>query len=206
MDRRIKATVLYLLDARSMILAFALFNFILVWTWDREITFACVVCPWYHPWTYLNEPSLLLVAALLFRVNRWWGNTIAFGLAGYLIGSFIYLLSRTEDPVAGLRGDWRLIRMHYPYIVGSWDSQYLFALIILCCSIFYLTRSILRRNALRHAADNKSLDRSGGCAFCNLIGAAKVAGDRAASTLTFGFRRWRWRHSFPVIVHQGRLS
>src|SRR5882724_1066076 len=110
MDRRIKATVLYLIDARSIILAFALFNFILVWTWDREITFACVVCPWYHPWSYTNEPTILLVAALSLRANRWWGNAIAFVLPGYLISSFVYLLSRIEDPVAGLRGDWRLIR------------------------------------------------------------------------------------------------
>ena len=174
MDRRPKATVLYLIDARSIILAFALFNFILVWTWDRKITFACVVCPWYHPWTYLNEPSILLVAALLLRVNRWWGNTTALVLAGYLMGSFLYLLSRMEDPPAGLRGDWRLIRMHYPYIVGSWDSQYLFALIILCCSIFYLTRSILRRNALHCTPHNKSLDRSGGSVFRIKHGAAKV--------------------------------
>jgi hypothetical protein len=149
MNRRIKATIFYLIDVRSIMLAFALFNFILVWTWDREITFACVVCPWYHRWSYLNEPSLLLAAALLLRVNRWWGNTIAFGLSGYLIGSFIHLLTRIEDPVAGLRGDWRLIRMQYPYIVGSWDSQYLFAFVILCCSTFYLTKSILQRNALR---------------------------------------------------------
>jgi hypothetical protein len=174
MDRRVKATVLYLIDARSIILAFALFNFILVQTWDREITLACVACPWYHPWSYLNEPSILLVAALLLRVSRWWGNTAAFVLTGYLIGSFIYLLSRIEDPVAGLRGDWRLIRSEYPYIVGSWDSQYLFALIILACSVSYLARAILRRNALRHTADNNSLDRSGGSVFLNLIGAAKL--------------------------------
>ena len=172
MDRRIKGTLLNLIDVRTIILAFALFNFILVWTWDREITFACVVCPWYHPWSYLNEPSILLVAALLLRVNRWWGNTTAFVLAGYLLGSFIYLFSRIEDPVAGLRGDWRLIRMEYPYIVGSWDSQYLFALIILCCSIFYLASAILRRNSLHRAADNKSLDASGGSVFRIMIGPA----------------------------------
>jgi hypothetical protein len=136
MNRRLKAILFYLVDVRSIILAFAVFNFILVWRWDAQITFACVVCPWYHPWSYLNEPTILLVAALFLRFNQWWGNTTAFVLAGYLIGSFIYLLWRIEDPVAGLRGDWRLIRMHYPYIVGSWDSQYLFALIILCCSIF----------------------------------------------------------------------
>jgi hypothetical protein len=162
MNRRLKAILFYLVDVRSIILAFAVFNFILVWRWDAQITFACVVCPWYHPWSYTNEPTILLVAALSLRANRWWGNAIAFVLAGYLIGSFVYLLSRIEDPVAGLRGDWRLIRKFYPYIVGSWDSQYLFALIILCCSIFYLARAILRRNSLRRTADNNSLQVSAG--------------------------------------------
>ena len=110
-------------------------------------------------WTYSNEPTVLLVAAVFLRVNRWWGNTISFALAGYLVGSFLYLLLQMEDPVAGLRGDWRLIRMDYPYIVGSWDSQYLVALIILCCSVSYLTRAILRRHTLHRTADNKTLGR-----------------------------------------------
>jgi hypothetical protein len=174
MNQRLKSFLFHLMDARSVILAFALFNFILVWTWDRLIGgVACVVCPWYHPWSYLNEPTILLVAALLLRVNRWWGHTLDLVLAGYLIGSFIYLLSRIDDPVAGLRGDWRLIRTQYPYIVGSWDSQYLLAAIILCCSTFYLTRSIRRRYALRRAADNNSLDRSGGSVFRIKPGPAK---------------------------------
>ncbi|MDQ6653076.1 MAG: hypothetical protein M3Y84_10065 [Acidobacteriota bacterium] len=168
MNQRLKAILFLLVDLRSIILAFAVFNFILIWTWDRNIGgIACVACPWYHSWSYSNEPTILLVAALFLRVNRWWGNTTAFVLAGYLIGLFFYLLSRIEDPVAGLRGDWRLIRMDYPYIVGSWDSQYLFALIILCCSGFYIARSILRRNAFRRTADNKSLDRSAGRVFLN---------------------------------------
>ncbi len=167
MNQRSKAILFELVDLRSIILVFAVFNFILVWTWDRQITFACVVCPWYHPWSYLNEPTILLVAAVFLRANRWWGNTTAFILACYLIGSFIYLLSRIEDPMAGLRGDWRIIRMDYPYIVGSWDSQYLFALIILCCSIFYFARTILRRNALHRTADIKSLAASGGGVFPN---------------------------------------
>jgi hypothetical protein len=124
-----------------------------------------VACPWYHDWSYVNEPTILLVAALFLRMNRWWGNTIAFVLAVYLVGLFVYLLSRIQDPLAGLRGDWRLIRMDYPYVVGSWDSQYLFALIILCCSVFYLARAILRRNSLRRTVDNKSLDASGGGVF-----------------------------------------
>ena len=159
MNQRLKAIILYLVNIRSLILYFALFNLILVWRWDASITFACVVCPWFHPWSYWNEPTILLVAALFLRLNRWWGNATAFALTGYLIGSFVYLLSRIDDPVAGLRGDWRLIRTDYPYIVGSWDSQYVFAVIIFCCSIFFLTRSILRRSALRRSADNSGIQR-----------------------------------------------
>jgi hypothetical protein len=167
MNQRLKVILFYLIDARSIFLAFAMFNFILVRTWDGYITFACVWCPWYHPWSYLNEPTVLLVAALFLRVNRWWGYVMASLLAAYLVGYFVYLVSIT-DAMTGLRGDWRIIQRDYPYIVGSWDSQYLFALIILCCSIFYLARAILRRNASRRAADNKSLDRSGDSALRNL--------------------------------------
>ena len=174
MNQRLKAILFYLVDIRSIILVFAAFNFILVWRWDKSITFACVVCPWFHPWSYANEPTILLIAAVFLRVNRWWGNTTAIILTGYLTGSFVYLLSRVEDPVAGLRGDWRLIRTDYPYIVGSWDSQYVFALIVFCCSIFYLARTILRWNSSRRTADNKSLDASGGSAFRIIVGSAML--------------------------------
>ena len=173
MNRKLKAILFYLLDVRSTILAFAVFNFILIWRWDADITFACFMCAWYHPWSYLNEPSILLVAALFLRANRWWGNLVAFILNSYLIGYFAYLLSHT-NAVAALRADWRIIRMLYPYIVGSWDSQYLFALIVLCCSTFYLTRDILRRNAIRRTADNNSLDRSGDGLFRILISPARL--------------------------------
>jgi hypothetical protein len=170
MNQRLKVILFQLVDLRSIILAFAMFNFILIWTEDRDAGgIACVVCPWYHPWNYLNEPTILLIAALFLRLNRWWGNTTAFVLAGYLIGSFVYLLSRIDDPIAALRGDWRLIRRYYPYIVDSWDSQCLFALIILCCSGFYLATAILRRNSLRRTADIKSFGPLRGWLFRNLI-------------------------------------
>jgi hypothetical protein len=150
MNPLLKKISVALLDPRSIILGFALFNFILVWLWARHLALsgiACVMCPWYDEWSYLNEPSILLAAALFLRLNRWWGNIVALILSSYLIGYFVYLLSRMSDPLEGLRNDWRIIRSDYPYFVGSWDSQYLFALIILCCSIFYLARTILRRNA-----------------------------------------------------------
>jgi hypothetical protein len=98
-----------------------------------------------------------------------WGNTVALLLSGYLVGYFIHILLIIYDPIVALSYDWKIIRRDYPYFVGSWDFQYLFALIILCCSIFYLARAILRRKSLRRAADNKSLDASGGSVFRNLI-------------------------------------
>ena len=158
---RVKSIIIWLVDVRSLILYFALFNFILIWRWDASITFACVVCPWFHPWSYSNEPTLLLFAAVSARMNRWWGSVVALVLTGYLVGYFLSLLSRI-DAWQGLRNDWKLIRADYPFIVGSWDSQYAFALVIFCCSGFFITRDILRWHALRRAADNKSLDRSHG--------------------------------------------
>jgi len=108
-----------------------------------------LVPPWYCPWSYTNEPSTLLIAAIFLRANRWWGTIVALILGGYLIGYFLHLLSVIYDPWEGLRNDWKIIRVNYPYMVGSWDSQYIFALIIFCCSGFFLTRGILRWRASR---------------------------------------------------------
>jgi len=172
MTSRFKSVLLFLFDPRSLICAFALFNFLLIWTKAREGGgIACVVCPWYYPWSWVNEPTLLLLASLFLRLKRTWGYVLTLLLSGYLVGYFVRLYIITQ---ATLLDEWRYLRKFDPYIVGSWDSQYLFALIILCCSIFYLTRSILRRNALRRTADNKSLDASGGSVFRIKTGPAMV--------------------------------
>jgi hypothetical protein len=150
MDGRLKTLFTYLLDTRSIILGFAVFNFTLIWVWDAGITFACVACPWYHPWSYLNEPTILLFAALFLRINRWWANILAIVPAGYVIGYAAYLLSIVDNALEGLLADWKIIRMFYPYIVGSWDSQYLLALIILCCSAYSLKSIFLHRRIVLH--------------------------------------------------------
>jgi hypothetical protein len=161
-NQRFKSILLLVFDLRSFILAFAVFNFILVWIDTNHCMGGALVPARYCPWTYTNEPTILLVAAVFLRTNRWWGNIAALVLGGYLVGYFFYLLSIIYDPWQGLRNDWKTIRVDYPYNVGSWDSQYLLALIIFCCSGFFLTRSILRWRASRRTADNKSLDRSHG--------------------------------------------
>ena len=160
MNQRLKLILLFVFDLRSFILAFAVFNFILVWR-NAQGCYG-VVNPWACSWSYTNEPTTLLVVALFLRANRWWANVVSLVLSGYLIGYFLYLLTLISDPWDGLRNDWKVIRRNYPYIVGSWDSQYIFALVVFCVSAFFLIRGILRWNASRRTADNKSLDRSHG--------------------------------------------
>lgn len=143
MERRSSAILRYLGELRSILLAFAIFNFTITWAMDAKIHWACMVCPWYHPWSYLNEPTFLLVSSLFLRANRWWGNTIALLLSGYLISYFVHLLLMLDDPVTALGYGWESIRMHYPYLVGSWDSQYLFALIVFCYSALLLKKNFL---------------------------------------------------------------
>jgi hypothetical protein len=148
-NQRLKSIVLFVFDLRSFIVAFAVFNFVLVWRDAQQCMGGALVSPWYCFWSYTNEPSILLVAAIFLRANRWWGNIVALILSSYLIGYFLHLLSIIYDPWEGLRNDWKSIRANNPHIVGSWDSQYVFALIIICCSGFFLTRRILRWRASR---------------------------------------------------------
>jgi hypothetical protein len=143
MERRAGAIVRYLTDLRSILLSFAIFNFIITWMMDAEIHFTCAACPWFHPWSYLNEPTILLGASLFLSANRWWGNTVALLVSGYLLGYFVHILLMSDDPVMALGYDWKVIRMDYPYLVGSWDSQYLFALIVFCYSALSLKRNFL---------------------------------------------------------------
>lgn len=145
MERRASAILRYLLDLRSILLSYAIFNFTITWVMDAEIHFTCAACPWFHPWSYLNEPTILLVSSLFLSANRWWSNTIALLVSGYLIGYFVHILLMLDDPVTTLRYDWKVILMDYPYLVGSWDSQYLFALIVFCYSALSLKRNFLSR-------------------------------------------------------------
>ena len=145
MERRAGAIVRYLTDLRSILLSFAIFNFIITWMMDAEIDFTCAACSWFHPWSYLNEPTILLAASLFLSANRWWGNTVAFLVSGYVIGYVIHIFLMIDEPLTALGYDWKVIRMDHPYLVGSWDSQYLFALIVFCYSALSLKRNFLSR-------------------------------------------------------------
>jgi hypothetical protein len=158
MTQRIKTALISLLEPKSIIFGFALFNFILIWTQARSLAMsgiACVVCPWYHPWSYTNEPTRLLVAASCLWLSRAWSYVIAFALSGYMVAYLVYLFDVSGTT---LLHEWRYLQRHEPYIVGSFHSQYILALIVSSFAAFYLVRDILRKNAPRRTAAKRSFE------------------------------------------------
>ena len=135
MERRGHAILRYLVDLRSILLGFAIFNFAVTWMMTAELRFMCMR-PSYHPFGYLKVPTILLISSLFLSANRWWGNTVALLVNGYLIGYFFPILLMIDDPVA-LGDEWRLIGMYSPYL--------LFSLIVFCYSALSLERNFLSR-------------------------------------------------------------
>ncbi len=154
MNRRLKEVLLFVLDPRSLILALAAFNLVHVWLLAGNDSSGAMVPPWYFPWGYFNEPTLLLGAAVFLRINRIWANCLSCVLSGYLLGYFVWLFATYRGGIRmALHYEWLSLK-EQPFI-DSWDGQYLFALVILCSSIFYVARATLRQKALTRAAANK---------------------------------------------------
>ena len=128
------------LQVRAVIFGLAVANFALLWTLDQRMGgIAAFVDPWYHPWSYFNEPSRLLVAALLLTIGRPLSDLAAVGLSAYMVIRFIYLFAIWHDS-----WQWSFLSKYEPCFVSSYESQYLLALVILCVALFYLMAGIRR--------------------------------------------------------------
>lgn len=138
MERRNGPILRYLVDLRSILLAFAIFDFVVIWMMASEIQFTCIVSRRFQTWSYLTGPTILLVSCLFLSANRWWGNTVALLASGGFIGYFVYVL--LVDPVMAFRSHWELTQIHYAYFVGF---HYLFAVIVFCYAAFSLKRNFL---------------------------------------------------------------
>ena len=161
MNQRLKSVLLYLIEPRSIILLVALFNFVLIWTVAQQrsmLGITCTACPWYFPWYWDNEATQVLIAAIILRLHRF-GSVIALLITGHLLSNLGYYFVVHPDSFYyyGL-----LVRRvtSEPFNVLSWHGQYLFVLIIFCCSILYMTKIIILAIASRHTADNKRLERT----------------------------------------------
>ena len=138
MEQRANSIRRYLADFRSILLAVAIVDFVVIWLMASEVRFTCIAIPRSHTWSYLTAPTILLVSSLFLTANRWWGNTAAFLVTGGFIGYFVYILS--VDPAMALRSRWELTQIYYPYFFGF---HYLFAVIVFCYAAFSLKRNFL---------------------------------------------------------------
>jgi hypothetical protein len=138
MKRRVRAIARYLVDLRSILVAFAIFDFIVICMMASEIRYMCIVSRRYQPLSYLIGPTILLISSLFLSANRWWGNTVALLASGCFIGYFVYAL--LVDPVMGLSSHWELNQIYFPYFFGV---HYVFALIVFCYAAFSLKRNFL---------------------------------------------------------------
>ena len=147
MNRRLRTTLVSLLDLQSIVFGYALFNFALVWSeaWHYSTSgIAGIVSPWYDPWSYGNQPTLLLIAAVFLRLRRPWAYLTALGVSGYLVVDIVYRFSVSQS---SFWQEWNYIRKCEPYLAGSWHSQYILALLISVLATWYLWRVIRRTNA-----------------------------------------------------------
>ena len=140
MERRANSILRYFVALRSILLAFAIFDLIVIWTLSAEIRLTCTVRPWYQLWSYLIGPIILLVSSLFLSTNRWWGNVVALLASGGLIYYFVHLLLIAD--LVTTRYDWTLFWIDHPYLAGF---QYLFALIVFCYSALSLKKNLLSR-------------------------------------------------------------
>ncbi len=155
MKNSLRKGLISVLGLKPLILAYALFNFILIWIEARNLALsgiACVICPWYDPWSYINEPTRLLVAACSLQLSRGWSYAVTIALTGHMIAHFGYQIA-----ISGVtwQQEWAYLQKYEPYIVGSADSQYIFAFVIFCSAIFYLVKVCQGRGAA-----NRRLERT----------------------------------------------
>lgn len=138
MEQRASAILRYLVDRRSILLAFAIFNFTTTWmTAGISRDRMCTLGPYPTWWSYLIEPTILLIASLFLSTNRRWGNAVALLVSGYLLVAYIRL-RLNYNPLTSLE-DWTHSE------VLHLNKQLFFALIVFSYSTFSLTKNFLSR-------------------------------------------------------------
>ena len=82
----------------------------------------------------------MLVAASLLAMGKAWSDLAAVSLSSYMVSHFIYLFGIWNGS-----WQWPFLSKYEQYLVGSYESQYLLALVILSVGVFYLLAGTLRR-------------------------------------------------------------
>jgi len=141
--RQITSSLIYIFQPKLIVFGLALSNFFYIYreTSNNEKVF-CLYCPWYETETVNNVPTLL-VAALLLLISRWWSYLLAVFLGGYIT---IYGLNLFLTRPIGFLEHWKFIQEYELTILLQWEIQFILAVLILSCGIFYLIRERNRKS------------------------------------------------------------
>lgn len=136
-------------NSRLVLFAIAVLNFVLIWHASHPTVGACVVCPWFYPWSFSNEPTLLLVAAIALLINRRWSYLWALTIPSYLVAS--YLLLTLKYNVNIFEGFYHMNPyMQYAYV---WEVQYLLALVLLTGSVYNAVKFVRAQRSVKQSSE-----------------------------------------------------
>ena len=141
MDRRASPILRYSVYLRSILLAFAILNFTTTWmTAGLSRDRMCSIGPYPTWWSYLIEPTILLISSLFLSMNRRWGNAMAFLASGFLLVADIRL-RLNYNPLTSMEY-WTHSEIRHL------NKQSFFALIVFSYSAFSLTKNFLSRRSI----------------------------------------------------------
>ena len=138
--------VLWRLLPQLIIFWLALVNSAFVWSHQTNlfgsgITF-CAFCPWYHIWTPVYEPSILLFAAFLLFFRNRWSYLFAGLLSGYVVANVSLHLVRSISNF-GLLELWEGLLRTEPSLFLVWEVQMVWAAIILAFVLFRMPKKLV---------------------------------------------------------------
>ena len=148
MKQKIKSLIIY--SPKIILFCFALYNFASLW-FEASRGPSGLVSPWYKDWSYYNEPSLLLYAAIFLLFKNRFSNLISSVLSGSVIAYGVYLISRFSgwlEWFKWLPKHWKFIRELEFDILKEWEIQLILATFIFGFSIFYFIREKSRGRLL----------------------------------------------------------
>ena len=150
--KQIKTIFGYIYQAKVIVFALALYNFISLWfAYIRIADYGALAPPWYADWSYTNEPSILLLAASFLFINKFWSYLSSVVLSGFVIAKAAYLVNNFGliEWFQSLFKQWEFRHEYELDILKMWEIQLVLAVIVFSTAIFYLFRKTVSKNTLR---------------------------------------------------------
>lgn len=135
-------TIYLILDV--ILFCIALANFISLWINSNVfVGAACVAYPWYYEWSYLNEPTIILVASYFLLYNIRARYFVSITLCTFILTKGIYLITK-YGWIGWMKYLAKFFKSSQEFeidILRMWEVQLLLAAIIMSFSVIALIKN-----------------------------------------------------------------